>query len=122
VILNPASPSCSPPALLLILVNLLNAELNPICHLLVLLGDLKFMGSCIVSIFEYISNHLEKTKYICIEEEKESLKFDSREEIKPSTECTYLGTKIDQTGDNTTEIKHRINQRRNAINALNSIW
>jgi len=35
--------------------------------------------------------------------------FDSREEIKPSTECTYLGTKIGQTGDNTTEIKHRIN-------------
>ena len=34
----------------------------------------------------------------------------------------YLGTKIDQTGDNTTEIKHRINQTRKAINALNSIW
>ena len=43
-----------------------------------------------------------KTKYICIGEEKESLKFDSGEEIKPSTECTYLGTKIDQMGDNTT--------------------
>ena len=25
-------------------------------------------------------------------------------------------------GDNTTEIKHRINQTRKAINALNSIW
>jgi len=53
---------------------------------------------------------------------KESLKFDSGEEIKPSTECTYLGTKIYQMGDNTTEIKHRINQTRKAINALNSIW
>jgi hypothetical protein len=52
------------------------------------------------------------TKYICIGEEKESLKFDSGEEIKPSTECTYLDTKTDQTGDNTTEIKHRINQTR----------
>jgi hypothetical protein len=62
-----------------------------------------------------------KTKYICIGEEKESLKFDSGEEIRPRTECTYLGTKIDQTGDNTTEIKHRINQTRKAINALNSI-
>jgi len=66
--------------------------------------------------------NLEKTKYICTGEEKESLKFDSGDEIKPSTECTYLGTKIDQTGDNKTEIKHRINQTRKAINALNSIW
>jgi hypothetical protein len=65
--------------------------------------------------------NLETTKYICIGEEKESLKFNSGEEIKPSTECTYLGTKLDQTGDKTTDIKHRINQTRKAINALNSI-
>jgi hypothetical protein len=38
------------------------------------------------------------------------------------TKCTYLGTKIDQSGDNTTEIKHRISQTRKAINALNFIW
>jgi hypothetical protein len=37
-------------------LNPLNAELNPICHLLVLLGDLTFMGPCIVSILQYISN------------------------------------------------------------------
>jgi hypothetical protein len=36
-----------------LLLNPLNAELNPICHLLVLLGDLTFMGLCIVSIFQY---------------------------------------------------------------------
>jgi hypothetical protein len=30
-------------------INPLNAELNPICHLLVLLGDLTFMGPCIAS-------------------------------------------------------------------------
>jgi hypothetical protein len=36
--------------------NPLNAELNPICHLLVLLGDLTFLGPCVVSIFQYISN------------------------------------------------------------------
>ena len=35
-------------------LNPLNAELNPICHLLVLLGDLTFMSPCIVSIFQYI--------------------------------------------------------------------
>ena len=34
-------------------LNPLNAELNPICHLLVLLRDLTFMGPCIVSIFQY---------------------------------------------------------------------
>jgi hypothetical protein len=28
-------------------------ELNPICHLLVLLGDLTFMGPCIVPIYVY---------------------------------------------------------------------
>ena len=33
------------------------------------------------------------------------LKFDGGEEIKPCTECIYLGTKKDQLGDNTTEIK-----------------
>jgi hypothetical protein len=40
-------------------INPLNAELNPICHLLVLLGDLRFMGPCIVSIFQYISNKMQ---------------------------------------------------------------
>jgi len=55
-------------------------------------------------------------------EGKEILKFDSREEIKPCTECTYLGTKIDQLGNNTIEIKHRISQTRKTINALNSMW
>jgi hypothetical protein len=56
-------------------------------------------------------------------ERKEILKFDGGEEIKPCTiECTYLGIKIDQSGDNTTEIKHRMSQTRKVINALNSIW
>ena len=36
--------------------NPLNAELNRICPSLILLGDLTFMGPCIVSIFQYISN------------------------------------------------------------------
>jgi hypothetical protein len=35
---------------------------------------------------------------------KRILKFD-REEIKPCTECTYLDTKIDQLGHNTTDNK-----------------
>ena len=42
-----------------VLFNPLNAELNPICHLLVLLGDLTFMGPCIVIIFQYISNKMQ---------------------------------------------------------------
>jgi len=44
------------------------------------------------------------------------------EEITKCTECTYLGIKIDQLGDGTTEIQHRISQTRKAINVLNSIW
>jgi hypothetical protein len=49
-------------------INPLNAELNPICHLLVLLGDLKFMGPCILSIFQYISNKMQRyTVYLYLE-------------------------------------------------------
>jgi hypothetical protein len=51
-------------------VNPLNAELNPICHLLVLLRDLTFMGPCIVSIFQYtsISNKMQRyTFYFYLE-------------------------------------------------------
>jgi hypothetical protein len=49
-------------------VNLLNAELNHIRHLLVLLGDLKFLGTCIVSIFQYISNKMQRyTVYLYLE-------------------------------------------------------
>ena len=39
--------------------------------------------------------NLEKTKYVCMGEGKEILKFDGGEEIKPYTECTHLSTKID---------------------------
>jgi hypothetical protein len=51
-------------------INPLKAELNPICHLLVLLGDLTFMGPCIVSIFQYtcISNMMQCcTVYLYLE-------------------------------------------------------
>jgi hypothetical protein len=43
-------------------INPLNAELYPICHLLVLLGDLTFMGPRIVIIFQYtcISNKMQR--------------------------------------------------------------
>jgi hypothetical protein len=50
------------------MLNPLNAELNPICHLLVLLRDLKCMGPCIVSIFQYISNKMQRyTVYLYLE-------------------------------------------------------
>jgi hypothetical protein len=41
-------------------VNPLNAELNLICHSLILLGDLTFMGTCIVSILQYIFNKMQR--------------------------------------------------------------
>jgi hypothetical protein len=44
------------------------------------------MGTC---------HNLEKPKYLCIGEGKQTLKFDCGEEIQPCTECIYLGTKID---------------------------
>jgi hypothetical protein len=30
------------------------------CHVLVLLGDLTFMGPCVLSIFQYISNKMQR--------------------------------------------------------------
>ena len=50
------------------LFNPLNAELNPIYHLLILLGDLTFMDTCLVSIFQYISNKMQRyTVYLYLE-------------------------------------------------------
>jgi hypothetical protein len=39
------------------LVNPLHAELNSTCHFLILLGDLMFMGKCIVSISNKMQRH-----------------------------------------------------------------
>ena len=51
-----------------VVINPLNAELKPICHLLVLLGDLTFMGPCILSIFQYVSNKMQRyTVYLYLE-------------------------------------------------------
>jgi hypothetical protein len=45
-------------------INPLNAELNSICHLLILLGDLTFMGTCILS----MSNKMQRyTVYLYLE-------------------------------------------------------
>jgi hypothetical protein len=53
---------------LFVYINPLNDELNPICHLLVLLGDLTLMGPCIVSIFHYISNKMQRyTVYLYLD-------------------------------------------------------
>jgi hypothetical protein len=52
----------------MVIINPLNAELNPVCHLLVLLGNLTFMGPCIVSIFQYITNKMRRyTVYLYLE-------------------------------------------------------
>jgi hypothetical protein len=45
-------------------VNPLNAELNPMCHLLILLGDLTFMGKFIVNISNKMQRH---TVYLYLE-------------------------------------------------------
>jgi len=45
-------------------------------------------------------------------EGKEISKFDGGEKIKLCTESTYLGTKIDQSGGNTPELKHRISKKK----------
>jgi hypothetical protein len=50
------------------LISPLNAELNPVCLLLILLRDLTLMGPCIVNIFQYISNKMQcYTNYLHLE-------------------------------------------------------
>jgi len=50
------------------LINPLKAELKPICHLLVLSGDLTFMGPCFLNISQYIYNKMQRyTVYLCLE-------------------------------------------------------
>jgi len=50
------------------MLNPLNAKLNPVCHSLILLENLTFMGTCIVSIFQYISNKMQRyTVYLYVE-------------------------------------------------------
>ena len=85
--------------------------------------DMEYMARKLKEEYEEwgLTISLEETKYICIGEGKESLKLEGGEEIKLCRERTYLCTIIDQLGENTTEIKHRINQARKAINALNSV-
>ena len=60
--------------------------------------DMEYMARKLKEEYEKwgLAINLEKTKYVCIGEGKETLKFYGGEEIKPCTECTYLGTKIDQ--------------------------
>ena len=65
--------------------NPLNAELNPICHSLILVGDLTFMGPCIVSIFQYISN-----------------------KMQPYTVYLYLSTALHVSGGTSTHHQERI--------------
>jgi hypothetical protein len=49
-------------------LNLLNAELNPICHFLILLEDLTFISTWILSIFQYISDKMQRyTVYLYLE-------------------------------------------------------
>ena len=54
--------------IILLCFNPLYAELNPICHSLIFLGDLTFMDPCIVSIFQYIFNKMQRyTVYLYLE-------------------------------------------------------
>jgi len=61
------------------------------------LDDMQYMARKLKEEYEKwgLTINLEKTKYVCLGEGKEILKFEGGEEIKPCTECTYLGTKID---------------------------
>jgi hypothetical protein len=66
---------------IIVRINPLNPELNPVCHLLILLGDLTFMVPCIVS----ISNKMQRY-----------------------TVCLYLETALHVSGGTCTHHQERI--------------
>jgi hypothetical protein len=79
-----------------IIFNPLKAELNSICHLLILLGDLTFMGTCIVS----VSNKMQR--YIVY---------------------LYLETALHVSGGTSTQHQERIQLYSSAIcHIVTAIW
>jgi hypothetical protein len=95
--------------------NPLNTEFNPICHLLVLLGDLTFIGPCIVSIFQYTSNKMQRyTVYLYLETALHVLGGTSTHHQKRIYSIWYLSHRCDvvtvrhpqhtQTGSNSSTI------------------
>jgi hypothetical protein len=48
--------------------------------------------------------------------------LENGEEIQICLEYTYLGTKVDKSGNQNIEINHRITQALEAIHTLKSIW
>ena len=71
--------------------NPLNADLNPICHLLVLLGDITFMGPCIVSIFQYIFNKMQRyTVYSYLETALHVSGGTSTHHLRSAYNCTCI--------------------------------
>jgi hypothetical protein len=76
-------------------INPLNVELNPICHLLVVLGDLTFMCPYILSIFQYICIYIYIYIYIT-------------NKMQRYTVYLYLVTALHVSGGNSTYHQERI--------------
>src|SRR5215475_7504442 len=70
-------------------LNPLNAELNPIYHLLVLLGDLTFMGLCIVSIVQYTCIRVRHPQHTQTGSNSSTIAADSSNGVTNTRCCRY---------------------------------
>ncbi|XP_044749678.1 uncharacterized protein LOC123310275 [Coccinella septempunctata] len=85
--------------------------------------DLEYMTRKLKETYEYwgLEMNLEKTKYLCIGDEKSVLDIGGAEGIQPCEEYKYLGVRFDTSGTDDNEIRSRVTEARKVIGCLNGI-
>ena len=66
--------------------------------------------------------YIAKTKYMSLGTDINHLEMDNGDIITGCTECRYRASIFTKDGRNTKNIRHRVEQTRKIIGALNGIW
>lgn len=85
--------------------------------------DLEYMARKLKETYEEwgLSMNIQKTKYLCIGNEKSNLQINETEIIEGCDEYKYLGVVFDRTGTDDKEIRARISQAKKGVSCLNGI-